>query len=74
MNIHQDDPFPGRCRNLRPYGLEMLRCVEYEREQHVCSFPPPKYPLGKDNTYSHNLINHTVKPEPWKRPEKEHTS
>jgi len=69
MIIHMDDPFPGRCKNLRPHGLEMLRCLDYEHALHRCTFPEPKYPQERSDSYAHHIASHPLKPQPWRKPE-----
>lgn len=70
MIIHMDDPHPGRCKNLRPHGLEMLRCLDYDHVPHRCTFPEPKYPKERENQYSHSITAYQpTKPQPWRKPE-----
>lgn len=65
------DPYPGRCKNLRPVRhsdghIENLRCLEYEDEDHVCNFP--EAPVV---TETHNIFQTSDLPEPkpWVRPD-----
>jgi hypothetical protein len=65
MQLIQADEFPGRCKNLRPCGYEMLRCLEAEGTAHTCRFPESRIKVhhGAHST----LTPMTVKP--WVVPE-----
>lgn len=65
--IYQTDPYPGRCRNLRPshYGTgTLLRCLDYEGASRVCTFPAdPAAPTAASSNYTI-----TSSPKPWVKP------
>jgi hypothetical protein len=60
MLMIQADPFPGRCKNLRPAGYEMLRCLESELVRHVCRFP--EQPIRIQGSGSITTTPMSVKP------------
>jgi hypothetical protein len=66
MFIYEQDPYPGRCRNLRtdasdPYKARFKRCLGFEDQQHVCEFEPDAV-----NTSLFQFNSYTVQqPQPW---------
>ena len=65
MITHMDDPYPGRCRNHRTVGMDVLRCLDYEGVPHVCTFPEVKQRVPSPGVYS---TGGHWKPSPWVKP------
>jgi hypothetical protein len=61
------DPHPGRCLNIRrdPASNTMMRCLDYDGTQHVCTFPTQLTP----GTTIQTGIYSTPPPVPWVKPE-----
>ncbi len=64
------DPFSGRCKNHRQaqggYGIETVRCLDYEGHDSACRFPAP---LPRADASSASLYYHQTTPKPWVRPD-----
>lgn len=64
--ITAPDPFPGRCKNYRSpgFGMETLRCLDYEGHDSRCQFGEPKPVMNP--AYSQTYPQQG--PEPWVSP------
>lgn len=63
MHVELPDPNPGRCRNLRYYGPEAARCLDYDDTPHICRFTVPHSP---PTTASYTI--QTTSASPWVAP------
>lgn len=72
VEIRVPDPHPGRCLNTRydEASHSMLRCLDYEGVQHVCTFPAPPPPVSSLWGSGGSYVLHTPKPpKPWVKPD-----
>ena len=68
MYVYVPDPNPGRCLNHRwRRDGQMVRCLDYEGVEHVCSFEEPPPRSWTDQVHVSTTWKHK-QPEPWVKP------